>query len=351
MNKLANHDFRSDTTQPCHPKIFEFMQKHCARPHTSYGNGDLNQELNAKISDIFGKKCTTYGVYSGTAANCLALSAMTKPYGAVLTPEFGHLAVDENSGLELFSGGARVMTIPTPSGKLTPNDIDNYLAHYHFGFVHSVQPQSLTISNLNEQGLAYTNKELQAISAKCQEYKLNFHIDGARYANALLANNQNSKELLNGVNLDALTLGFSKNGAFGCEILVLFNENFQESLPYNVKRGGHMPAKGEYIAAQALALLDNDLWLENAKNANDLCQEFAKFCQNHPKIKILSGGIGNEIFIQIPKNLAQKALDSGFSFYEWSSLDDKKYVADVYRFVFSWHHKVKDLHELIAVLS
>ncbi len=345
---MINRDFRSDTVQPCHPNILQYFQEYCAKPHTSYGNGELSGLLNEKMRQLWGRECKSFAVISGTAANATLISAMVPFYGAVLCPEFSHINEDENTAIELFSGGARVMPLHTPSGKLTPDILHDKLRPYNFGFVHHAQPKALTISNLNEQGLAYNNSELRALCQTAKHYGLAFHIDGARLANALCANHETPAQMIDGVDIDGLSFGFAKNGAFLAEILVVFNPKYYETIPYILKRTGHLPAKGEYISAQALALLQNDLWLQNAQNANQLCQKLAQKLQNHPKITILSGGLGNELFLHIPPPLAKKLEMAGFLFYPWANLFDKNNLENCYRIVVSWNHQAGDIDAFLG---
>ncbi|MBH5321491.1 threonine aldolase family protein [Aurantiacibacter sediminis] len=301
--------FLSDNAAPVHPKVWEAMQA-ADNPDTPYDTDALSREMDARFSALFGRECAALWVATGTAANCLALATMVEPHGGVICHREAHIEMDECGAPGFYLHGAKLLLAAGEGAKLTPADIDAVLAGITRG-VHQVPAHAISITQASEYGLPYRPEELAAIGAMAKEHNLGLHMDGARFANAVAALGGPAVEVAGPV--DALSFGFVKNGGMGAEAVILFDTEKAELVRWRRKRAGHLQSKGRYLAAQILAMLDDEIWLQNARAANDA----AKIIADEAGDRLVHPQQINELFVRMTAGERAALRDQGFAFYDW----------------------------------
>ncbi|GGD61123.1 low specificity L-threonine aldolase [Erythrobacter arachoides] len=301
--------FLSDNAAPVHPRLWDAMRAADA-PDTPYDTDALSRELDARFTALFGRECAALWVATGTAANCLALATMVEPHGGVICHAEAHIEMDECGAPGFYLHGAKLLLADGEGAKVTPESVAAVLAGITRG-VHQVPAQALSITQASESGLAYRPAELAALAALTRQHRLGLHMDGARFANAVAFLGCSPAAAAGPV--DALSFGCVKNGGMGAEAVLLFDVEQAQRLRYRRKRAGHLQSKGRFLAAQILAMLDDDLWLDNARAANSaaaLVAEGAGERLVHPQ-EI------NELFVAMTAPERAALREQGFSFYDW----------------------------------
>jgi len=308
-------NFCSDNASGAVPEILRALEAANDGWAMPYGNDDQTRRLQARVQEIFETEAAVLPVATGTAANVLCLSVMTPPYGAIYCHRESHINVDECGAPEFYSGGAKLVALPGDHGKLTPATLE--AAIVDAGDVHSVQPAAVSLTNASEAGTVYTPQETRAIAEIAKAHGLGLHLDGARFANALVALGCSPAEATWKAGVDALALGATKNGVMAGELVVLFDPGKAEELGYRRKRGGHLFSKMRFLSAQLEAYLADDLWLRNARHANAMAATLAAGLAELPGAKLSHPVEANEIFVVLPEPVIQGLFDQGFEFYRW----------------------------------
>lgn len=303
--------FFSDNAASVHPKVWAAMRAADA-PDSAYDGDALSARLDAAFSTLFGAECAALWVATGTAANCLALAALCPPHGGVLCHREAHIEVDECGAPGFYTHGAKLMLIDGPGAKLTPAAIDAAIAPIR-NDVHQVQPHAISITQASELGRVYSPADVSAIGETARRHGLSLHMDGARFANAVAFLGCDPAAVTVRAGVTALSFGFVKNGGMGAEAVVFFDPELAHRTRYNRKRAGHLQSKGRYLAAQILAMLDDDLWLVNARAANAAAAELAAACGE----RLLEPVEANELFVTLAPAEAAALRAQGFDFYDW----------------------------------
>tara|TARA_R110002072_G_scaffold86882_8_gene196187 strand:+ start:590 stop:1609 length:1020 start_codon:yes stop_codon:yes gene_type:complete len=335
-------NFLSDTTAPAHPKLIEAIAAANTGFEPSYGNDAISARVETRLREIFECDLKVLFSVSGTASNALALSVLCPADGAILCHDEAHIHRDERGAPEFYTGGAKLIPLTGAHAKIDLPALDHALAEIPEGFVHSSPVRVLSLSNLTESGTAYSVTEVTERAERLKQRPAFVHMDGARFANALVSLGCTPAELTWKAGVDALCFGATKNGALGAEAVVLFPSVLDrfEALQGRQKRGGHMAPKMRFMAAQFEAWLDADLWLELARTANGRAQELAAGLAGLPGIEILHPVDGNEIFARIPDLVAARMRAAGAGFYQWPDGSA--------RFVTSWCTQAEEIKSLIA---
>jgi len=305
---------------------------------TAYDGDAWSARLDAAFSDLFERRVSAIWVPTGTAANCLALAALCLPFGGVLCHEEAHVQTDEGGAPEFYTHGAKLMTVPGVGAKVTPDALKAKLGALR-NDVHQVQPQALTITNATEYGLVYTPEEVAALGALCRDRAIGFHMDGARFANAVVSLGCSPADVTWRAGVDALSFGFTKNGGMSAEALVFFKSDLIDETKRRRKRAGHLLSKGRYLAAQILALLESDLWLDNGRAANAAARLVADAAGDRCVHPVQA----NEIFIRVTAAEAASLRAQGFDFYDWGEGEA--------RLVTAWNHSGEDVRPLAAAIA
>jgi len=307
---------------------------------TAYDGDAWSKRLDGAFSDLFGTQVRTLWVPTGTAANCLALTALCPPHGGIVCHRDAHIHCDEGGAPEFYTHGAKLLTATGPGAKLTPEAIHAVVDPIR-NDVHQVQPHAISITNATEYGLVYTPDEVAAIGDLAKARKLGLHMDGARFANAVAHLDCHPGDVTWRAGVDALSFGFVKNGGMSAEALVFFRPELADVTLYRRKRAGLLFSKGRYLAAQLLAMLENDVWLANARAANAGARLLAEAAGD----RLVHPVQANEVFLKANPAEAQALRALGFDFYDWAEGE--------VRLVTSWDQAedaIRPLAQAIAAL-
>ncbi|MCB2060102.1 MAG: beta-eliminating lyase-related protein [Novosphingobium sp.] len=303
--------FLSDNAASVHPAVWRAMQAADA-PDSPYDGDALSQQLDKAFSEMFGRPCAALWVATGTAANCLALAALVPPEGGVICHHTAHIENDECGAPGFYLHGAKLMLAEGEGAKLTPEAIAAVIDSIRMD-VHRVHPHAVSITQATERGRVFTPSEVAALGQCAQDRKLGLHMDGARFGNAVAHLGCSPAAISCDAGVDALSFGFTKNGAMGAEAIVFFEPAVADVIRFRRKRAGHLQSKGRFLAAQILAMLENGLWLENARAANAAAQEIATAAGE----RLLEPVEANEIFLRLEAREAAVLREQGFGFYDW----------------------------------
>jgi threonine aldolase len=310
-------NFCSDNTAGAHPKILAALAAVNGGAAMPYGNDDVTRRVERKIRDLFERDCAVFLVGTGTAANALALAALAPNYGAVFCHPESHINMDECGAPEFYTGGAKLVGVPGAHGRMAAGELDRAVKAAGIGVVHHVQPAAVSITQATEAGTIYRASDIAALAEVAHRHGLALHMDGARFANALVHAGGSPADLTWRAGVDALSFGATKNGAFAAEAVVFFDPARAASLGFRRKRAGQLWSKMRFLAAQLDAYLDGDLWLANARHANSLAAELARGLASISGARIEHPVEANEIFVTLPEKAIGGLEADGFSFYRW----------------------------------
>lgn len=303
--------FFSDNAAPAHPAVLAAMAD-ANRLDTAYDGDGWSARLDDRLSDLFETRVEAMWVPTGTAANCLALAAICPPEGGIVCHAHAHIEQDEGGAPGFFTHGAKLMLAGGTGAKLTCDTIAAVLDPIRDD-VHQVQPHAISITNATEYGLVYAPAEVAAIGDLARARGLSLHMDGARFANAVAHLGCAPADLTWRAGVDALSFGFVKNGGLGAETLVFFRPGLAAATKRRRKRAGMLFSKGRYLAAQILAMLDDDLWLANARAANAGARRIAAAAAG----RLVHPVQANEVFVRLTAAEAARLRAQGFDFYDW----------------------------------
>ena len=305
---------------------------------TAYDGDRWSQRLDGAFSDLFETAVTALWVATGTAANSLALAALCPPYGSIICHRDAHIQNDECGAPEFYTHGAKLLLGGGEGAKLSPEGVEALLGTIR-NDVHQVQPTAISITNATEYGLVYSPDEVAALGDLARARGLGFHMDGARFANAVVSLGCSVADLTWRAGVDALSFGFAKNGGMSAEVLVFFGDRHRQATLYRRKRAGHLLSKGRFMASQVLAMLDDDVWLRNARAANDAASRLAAGAGDRLVLPVQA----NELFIRVSAAEAQGLRDQGFDFYDWGPGEA--------RLVTSWDSDREAVDRLAAAIA
>ncbi len=306
-------NFASDNVAGAAPEILDALARESRERATPYGADPLTEKVTARFAEIFETDLDVFLVATGTAANALGLSAIVPPYGAVYSHEDAHIQVHEAGAPEFFSGG-KIIPLPGDHGRLLPATIEDALSKAAPP-VHHAKPSAVSISQITECGTAYTAADISALGETCRSQGLKLHMDGARFANAVVTANISPAAMSWQAGIDVLSFGATKNGALAAESIVFFDRAAAREFAYRRKRGGHLFSKMRFLAAQFDAYLTNGLWLTLAARANRAAARLASGLSEVPGIDILHPVDGNIVFAALPADMAAALQQQGFQFH------------------------------------
>ncbi|MGR3805042.1 threonine aldolase family protein [Marinibacterium profundimaris] len=308
--------FASDNTGPVHPDVMAALAAANEGYAMGYGADALAAEVQDRIREIFeAPEAVVYLVATGTAANSLALATLSTPWQTVFCSPVAHIHEDECNAPEFFTGGAK-LTLVGDADKMTPETLRAAIAGEETRGVHGPQRGPVSITNVTERGTVYTAGEVAGLCAVAKEFGLPVHLDGARFANALVATNATPAEMTWRAGVDALSFGGTKNGCMGVEAVVFFDAEKAWEFELRRKRGAHLFSKHRYLSAQMAAYLQDDLWLRLARMANDGAAKLAD------GLKDAGAGFewepqANMIFPSFPRKRHQALHEAGAKYYVW----------------------------------
>jgi threonine aldolase len=312
-------NFCSDNVTGVAPEIMAALFAANDGTAMPYGNDTLSQRLEAKFSELFETAVTVFPVTTGSAANALALSAMTPPFGAIYCHAESHINVDECGAPEFFTGGAKLVTLLGINGKIHATDLESALIKAGAGIVHHVQPAVVSLTQSSEAGTVYSTNEVREISSVAHIHGLTVQMDGARFANAVVSLSCTPADITWRAGVDVLSFGATKNGAMAAEAVIFFNHDLAKTFRYRRKRGGHLLSKMRFLSAQLEAYIADNLWLKHAAHANQMAVKLAKGLAPLPGATLCYPVQANEVFITLAQPVIEGLLTEGFQFYRWDS--------------------------------
>ncbi len=341
--------FTSDNAFGVAPEIVEAISRANGSAVPSYGDDEITARLSKRFGEIFEHEVAAFPVATGTAANALALATLTPAHGAIFCHRDAHVNVDECGAPEMFTGGAKLIGVEGANGKVDAAAFEAALAAVPAGVVHHVQAATLTLTQSTEAGTIYTADELRALVDIAEARKLSIHMDGSRFANAVVATGLTPAAMTWKAGIDVLSFGATKNGALAAEAVVFFDPRMAADFAFRRKRGGHLFSKMRFLSAQLEAYLDGGLWLRLARQANDMAARLAA------GLGQVEGGAlrfpveANEIFVRLPAATLARLRAAGAAFQRWPMAGDDA-DGHTIRLVTSFATKPEDVDAFLAVL-
>ncbi|WP_105614357.1 threonine aldolase family protein [Vallitalea okinawensis] len=335
--------FLSDNNSGVHPRIMEALIKSNEEHAYPYGDDRFTKALEDRLNEVFGREVHVTLVATGTGANVIGISALLRPYEAVVCSEESHIAVDETGAFERFTG-SKVLTVPHYNGKIRVEDIKRHLAVK--GNIHHSQAKVISIAQITEFGTVYTVDEIKELADFAHENDMFLHVDGARLANGVVAMKSSFKEMIADTGVDLLSFGGTKNGMIFGEAIISFNEEVNEHYGFIRKQGLNLVSKMRYIAAQFLAYLEDDLWKTCAKNANEKAQLIIDGFNTCEGIHIYGEPEANIIFAYIPNELIE-VLQEKSPFHVIVEGESKSFV----RIVTSFDTTEEEIKDFLSALD
>lgn len=305
--------FASDNYSGVHPEIIEALIAANGGHQIAYGEDEYTERLGHVILSHFGPATEAFPMFNGTGANVTALQSLLPRWGAVVCADTAHIHVDENGAPER-AGGMKLLTVPTPDGKLTPELIDREA--WGWGDEHRAQPLAVSLTQSTELGTLYTIKELKAITSHAHELGMKVHMDGARLSNAAAALDVPLRAFTRDAGIDVLSMGGTKNGMMYGEAIVVLDPEAATGLKYLRKMNMQLGSKMRFISAQLIALYGGDLWQRSASHANAMAQRLRAAVEDIDGLEITQPTESNAVFAKLPPAAADRVRED-FRFYDW----------------------------------
>jgi threonine aldolase len=342
-------NFASDNTAPVAPAILDALAKANAGYALGYGNDDWTRDVEGRLAELFERDVAVFLVPTGTAANALALAHVSPPWGVVLCHAESHIATDECGAVEFFGGGLKLAGLSGDGGKITPPVLEKALAGYGGHSPHQMIPSALSITQASESGTIYRSAEIAELAEIAHARSLALHMDGARFANALVRLNASPAEMTWRCGVDVLSFGATKGGAMAAEAVIVFDPARAAYLGERRKRAGQLLSKHRFIAAQFLAYLYGDYWLELARHANAMADRLAAQLAG-AGLKPVWPVEANLVFAVLPRALDAKLRAAGAGYYVRSSASLDAGADNVLvRLVTSFATREEDIADFVAL--
>jgi len=333
------YDFASDNTAGMAPSALNALIEANSGFAAGYGADQHTAAAADAVRALLGVDADVRFVFSGTAANSIALSMLAQPFEAVLAHHTAHVCTDETGAPGFFGHGVGLIGLPGYSGKI---DVEGLCAALDEPVVGHRQPAAaITLTQATEYGTVYSEEELSLLIRMAKGAGLGVHVDGARLANAVAAGFD--PKSLGRMGVDIVSLGGAKAGAHGVEALVIINRSLSRRIDNRLKQGGQTASKGRLLAAPLGGLITSGEWLSGARHANAMAQRLADGIEGSTPFVLAHPVESNTVFVRMPDEALQAVRDKGFAVY---AFDDGSV-----RFVCSWATKAEAVDELIGVLS
>ena len=310
------HGFASDNYAGIHPEVLAAIAAANEGHQTAYGEDAYTARLQEVMAEHFGAGVEAFPVFNGTGANVIGLQSMLPRWGAVICTQTAHIHTDENAAAERVAG-LKLLTVPTPDGKLTPELIDREA--WGWDDEHRAQPLAVSITQTTEVGTAYTTAEVRAIADHVHERGMTLHMDGARVSNAAAYLRKPLREFTTDAGVDLLSFGGTKNGLIFGDVIVVLNPAACEGLTYLRKLNMALASKMRFVSAQLIAILTDDLYLRSATHANAMATRLRAAVEGLPGVTITQQTQSNAVFAILPPGVADR-LRERFRFYDWDPI-------------------------------
>ncbi len=338
MNSKTQH-FASDNYAGICPEALEYTIQANQRHEPAYGTDSWTAKVSDRLRDLFEIDCEVYFVFNGTAANSLALSALCQSYHSVICHELAHAETDECGAPEFFSNGLKILLGSGENGKLNPETIEQLVKKR--SDIHYPKPKVVSVTQATEVGTVYSIEELLEIRHMADKHALKIHMDGSRFANAVASLGVKPKEITWQCGVDVLCFGGTKNGLAVGEIIVFFDKALAEDFDYRCKQAGQLASKMRFLSAPWLGLLENDVWLKNANNANRQATNLAKQLAELPGVRLMFPQQANAVFVEMPDHVIKSLHEKHWRFYTFIG-------AGGARFMCSWDTTEEHVKALVS---
>ncbi len=333
--------FASDNNAGIHPDILKELISANSGHVIGYGSDVYTEQAIRLFKEKLGSSTETFFVFTGTAANVLSITAVTRSWNSVITASSAHLEQDECGAPEKFTGG-KVLTVDTNDGKIGPILIDKHM--HGFDFEHHSQPKVISITQSTEMGTVYTAEEIKEIADFAHSNGMLLHMDGARIANAAVYLDLPFKAFTTDAGVDILSFGGTKNGMMFGEAICFLRSGLSVDFKYIRKQGMQLASKMRFISAQFIAYFRNDLWKKCAAHSNYMAKIFADKLENVSGVKITQPVQSNGLFVIMSSEVAEK-MQSHYFFYPWNEKISE------YRLMTSWDTSEEDIDGFVNMLS
>lgn len=331
--------FASDNYAGIHPVVLDAIAGANGGHVRSYGDDPYTKTFQERIEQMFGPQARVYPTLTGTGSNVVALQALAGRHESVVCARSAHIHVDEGGAPERL--GLKLLTVPTVDGKLTVEGVQTEA--WGWGDQHRGQPGVLSITQSSELGTVYTPEEIVALSTFAHGHGMRVHLDGARLANAAAHLGTSVRSFTTDAGIDVVSFGATKNGAMGAEAVVVLNPSAAQYLPYLRKGSAQLASKMRFVSAQFLALLDDDLWLSLASNANSMARRLADSVDGQHGIRLAHQVQANAVFAHVDPLLAPELADE-LGFYVWDG------PSGLVRWMTSWDSTEESVDAFTATL-
>ncbi|CUJ85632.1 Low specificity L-threonine aldolase [Shimia thalassica] len=344
--------FASDNAGPAHPSVLTALADANQGYAMPYGADPIMDEVRTKIRDIFeAPNAEVFLVATGTAANSLALACYCQPWQTMFCAPVAHIQEDECNAPEFFAGGAK-LTLVGEGEKMTPTALEQSIRREETRGVHGPQRGPVSITQVTERGTVYSLEELNALTKVAKSFDLPVHLDGARFANALVALDCSPADMTWKAGVDVVSFGGTKNGCVGVEAVIFFDPDKAWEFELRRKRGAHLFSKHRYLSAQMNAYLTDDVWRQNAQQANANCARLAKGLKDLG-VKFMHDPQANIVFCSFPRAAHQRLHDAGALYYVWSGElegDDPAEMLEA-RLVCDWSLSNEQIDQFISLIG
>jgi len=338
---MVRHQFASDNTAAICPEAWAALEQANAGYAPSYGEDEWTAEVCGRIRDIFEIECDVYFVFTGTAANAVGLAQLCQPFHGVICHERAHIQTDEAGATEFYTRGAKLFLTKSNDGKINLNEAKELITQQVE--LHGHLLRAISIAQATELGTVYTPDEVQAMGAFARAHRMLLHMDGARFANAVASLNCAPKTISWKAGVDVLSFGGTKNGVLAGELVIFFDKKCSSDFQYRAKQAGHLGSKMRFIAAPWLGLLKEDVWLQNARHANNAARELARRLRNKAGLENVFPVESNAVFVRLSEQLVADLHARGWRFYKFGE-------PDIYRLMCSWSTTDEDISLLVSDL-
>ncbi|MDN5925834.1 MAG: low specificity L-threonine aldolase [Hyphomicrobiales bacterium] len=311
--------FASDNWAGAHPKIAGNLVRHAGGFAAAYGASDLDNAVEKIFCEIFEREVAVFFVATGTAANALSVTAASRPGGLFFAHREAHLVEDECGAPEYLSGGTRLHPVDGELSRIDPQKLGAAIGQFDPAFIHAGQPVGVSITQSTEIGTVYSLAEIDAIAGICRDNGLPLHMDGARFANALVSLGTTPAEMTWRRGVDFLSFGGTKNGCWCAEALVVLDPAKVGEIPFLRKRAAHLFSKSRFIAAQFQAYFEDDLWLETARHSNAMAARLAGHFAASGTVRLAWKPEANEVFGIMARETAGAFQSKGAIFHPWKT--------------------------------
>jgi threonine aldolase len=334
----SRYQFASDNTAAICPEAWKALEQANTDYAPSYGEDKWTAALCERIRQIFEVDCDVYLVFTGTGANALGLAQVCQPFHGVICHERAHIQTDEAGAMEFYTRGAKLFLTKTNAGKIDLGETEKLIAQQVE--LHGHMMHAISIAQATELGTVYTTDEVEGIGAFARAHRMLLHMDGARFANAVASIGCAPKTITWKAGVDVLSFGGTKNGVGAGELVIFFDKTVSRDFQYRVKQAGQLGSKMRFLAAQWLGLLNADVWLRNARRANDAARKLAQLLGTEAGVENAFPVESNAVFVQLDDPLVQRLHARGWRFYKFVE-------PDIYRLMCSWSTRDGDISTLV----